>query len=300
MMADAEILKRFRACLKYQRAQPWQKPLLDPRRFVVNQLKKRGLLRQAPGSLSTTATFCLPEFTVVEGELVSQEVASYGLYEPELTEAFLHLVQTGQVVLDVGMHLGYYTTLFAVLVGKEGQVHSFEPTPSTRQIAERNTSRFPQVRVHPVALWSSAGILRLRDYGLRYMGFNTLVGSKLHGEPAPPKEIEVQTITLDQFRSSLAKDRPVALLKIDAEAAERDIIAGAHELIARDRPLISVEVGDKNSTDESRSLAEALIALQYAPWEFVDGAFKPHQVQRSYLYGNLIFAPQGVDLRSVS
>ena len=167
-MVDADIMNRFRACLRYQQARSWQKPLLNPRRFAVNQLRKRGVLRQAAGNLSTTDTFHLRGFTVVAGELVSQEIASYGVYETELTEAFLHLVHPGQVVLDIGMHLGYYTTLFAVLVGKCGQVHAFEPTPSTRQIAEHNTKRFPQVQVHPVAVWSSAGTLRLRDYGLRH------------------------------------------------------------------------------------------------------------------------------------
>ena len=132
------------------------------------------------------------------------------------------------------------------------------------------------------------------------MGFNTLVGAKLYDEPAPPKEIAVQTITLDEFRASVAKDRKIALIKIDAEAAERDIIAGAHQLIARDQPLISVEVGDKNSSDESRSLAEALMNLKYAPWEFTAGGFKRHEVQRSYAYGNLIFAPEGLALTPAS
>src|SRR5437660_930379 len=84
-MPDADLLARFRTCLRYQQAKSWQKPLVDPRRFVANQLRKRGWPASAAGSLGTTRTFHLPEFTVVQGELVSQELVSYSLFEPELT-----------------------------------------------------------------------------------------------------------------------------------------------------------------------------------------------------------------------
>src|SRR5687768_467186 len=124
-MPDPELLTRFRTCLKYQQAKAWQKPLLNPRRFVTNQLRKYGLPSRNAGTVYSTPTFYLPDFTVVEGEMVSQGIESYSLFEPELTEAFLHLVQPGQTVLDIGMHLGYYATLFAVLVGKQGRVHAF-------------------------------------------------------------------------------------------------------------------------------------------------------------------------------
>ena len=124
--AAEKMVERLHACVRYQNARPWQKSLLDWRRFLRNQSEKYGLSSHIPGGTRTVSTFHMNDFTVVEGELVSQIIASYGAYEPELTEAFLHIVKTGQVVLDIGMHLGYYATLFAVLVGGEGKVHAFE------------------------------------------------------------------------------------------------------------------------------------------------------------------------------
>ena len=154
-MSQSELLNRFFDCVSYKRARPWQKPLLNPRRFVLNQMQKYRLLPSNLGELRVTSTFHLPEFTIVTGEAVSEQIRSYGVYEESLTEAFLHLVKPRQVVVDIGMHVGYYATLFACLVGEEGKVHAFEPTPSTREIAQRNLRGFSQVTVHPQAVWSS-------------------------------------------------------------------------------------------------------------------------------------------------
>jgi FkbM family methyltransferase len=293
-MLDFELWNRFRTCVRYQRAPSWQKPLLSPKRFLANQARKRRLAKVDCGALSTTRAFHFPDFTVVDGEMVSQQIISYGVYEPELTEAFLRLIRPGDVVLDIGMHLGYYATVFAVLVGGTGEVHAFEPTPSTREIATRNTNRFPQIRVHPVAVWSSAQMVVLRDYGPQWMGFNTLTKGKLNEEPTAPKEINVSAVTLDAFRSSLS--RPIALIKIDAESAEREIIRGGRELLRQDNPLLSVEVGDRTDSLESRELLEDLLTLGYTPWEFSGGHFSRHQARDRYSYDNLIFAPSRLNL----
>jgi FkbM family methyltransferase len=247
-----------------------------------------------PGSLGKTQAFHISPFFVVNGEAVSNEIISYGLFEANLTEAFLNLLKPGQVTVDVGMHLGYYATLFATLVGSEGEVHAFEPTPSTRQIAEENTRRFPQITVHPFAVWSSNGFVQLRDYGSQWMAFNTLAKAKLEQEPCVPITLEVQTTTLDDFRQRLG--RPVSVVKIDAESAEREILKGAERLLASDQPIISVEVGDEGDSRDSRRLADDLLALNYKPWDFRNGQFLRHRLKEVYSYDNLIWAPLSQDL----
>ncbi len=293
-MLDAALLNRFHACLRYKHARPWQKPWLNPRRFATNQLRKRGFLSNPPGTVRQVPTFHVPNFTVVEGEMVSDEIASYGVFEPALTEAFIRLSKTGDVVVDIGMHLGYYTTLFALLVGESGQVHAFEPTPSTREIARHNTDGFRQVTVHPFAVWSSVQTITFRDYGPRWMAFNSLTKGKISEEPVPARSIEVQTTTLDQFRRSIGQR--VAVLKIDAESAEREILAGASHLLATDQPIISVEVGDNPESKESARLVRDLTEAGYAPWEIRAGRFVRHEILEIYTYDNLVFAPAAVDL----
>lgn len=294
MFSAPQLLDRFKARRAYQRAAPWQKPWLDPARFLRNQFRKRGLIPRRTGELRTTATFHLPKFVVVNGEGVSEQIASYGIYEENLTEAFLRLIKPEQVVVDIGMHIGYYTTLFAILVGEKGEVHAFEPTPSTRETAALNVGQFSQVTVHPEAVWSTATSLSFHDYGRRWMAFNSFTAARMEGEDLQPTPFQVQTTTLDSFRALLR--RPIAFLKIDAESAERDILLGGEKLLRSDRPLISLEVGDFQNQPTSRGLIDLLQQRDYEVWEFELGRFERHEPKANYSYDNLIFAPAGRDL----
>jgi FkbM family methyltransferase len=293
-MSHPELLESFQRDLRYKQASKWQKPWIDPGRFVRNQVRKHLYSRSQLGRLRVVRTFHCPEFTVVSGERVSEAIGSYGIYEESLTEAFLHLVEPGQVVVDIGMHIGYYTTLFACLVGPKGEVHAFEPTPSTREIAAHNLRRFPQVQVHPFAVWSSVGKLTFHDFGTEWMGWNSFTDPKAGEELPPAREFEVATITLDAFRSSLGKK--IALLKIDAESAEEAILTGGPTLLAEDRPVISLEVGDVGTSANSRRPVDLLCSLGYRAWEFAGGRFVAHQPRASYSYDNLVFASREREL----
>lgn len=177
-MADQELERRFKQCWNYRHAASWAKPMVNPARFLRNQLRHRFRPPQR-GTLQRADAFHLDSFLLVAGECVSEEVASYGIYEPELTAAFLQLVRPGHVMVDIGMHLGYFSTLFASLTGQTGEVHSFEPTPSTREIARENVARFPTIRVYPFALWSSAQSMVFQDFGAQWMAFNSLSRARL-------------------------------------------------------------------------------------------------------------------------
>jgi len=296
-MQHEEIVRCLAACRRYREAKSWQKPWLDPARFLRNQIRRRGLIRAPVGALRTAPTFFLDEFTIVNGEGVSEQIAAYGVYEPDLSEAFCRLIRPGEQVVDIGMHLGYYTTLFACLVGDRGLVHAFEPTPTTREIAHCNVGRYPQVTVHPFAVWSGEGAMTFRDFGPQWMAFNSLRDARIKQGPPAPRLIEVPTISLDRFRRDLG--RSISLIKIDAESAEQEILRGAVNLLAQDRPIVSVEVGDTEGLPASRPLIEEMVDRGFTPWELTGGGFRPHQPRAAYEYGNLIFVPAGTDLSRV-
>jgi len=293
----AQLRQEFDRCALYLRAHSWQKPFLDPSRFIRNQWRGRTGAGKPLGQSVRISAFHLTPFTIVSGEGVSECIAAYGLFEAELTAAFLRLIKPGQVVLDIGMHVGYYSTLFAQLAGPTGQVHAFEPTPSTRAIAADNVGRFPNLTVHPDAVWSDSRQMEFNDFGAEHMGFNSFREARLDGPKLLPVKILVQTITLDAFRERL--EQPVALVKVDAESAERNIIEGAQQLLRTDRPLVTLEVGDFGPGDQSAKLIQFIESSNYRTWEFKNNRFVPHQRRTVYEYDNLIFAPTEYDLTSM-
>lgn len=60
----------------------------------------------------------------------------YNCWEKKETEFVKRFVREGMRVVDVGANIGYYTLLFAKLVGDDGNVHSFEPSKELLDIVE--------------------------------------------------------------------------------------------------------------------------------------------------------------------
>ena len=53
-------------------------------------------------------------------------------------QTFLKTIRPRWAVVEIGANLGYFTNLFQTLVGTNGQVHAFEPVPSTFQQLKRS------------------------------------------------------------------------------------------------------------------------------------------------------------------
>ena len=143
------------------------------------------------------------------------------VYEPR-TFAFLRAkCKPGATVLDLGAHLGLFTVFMARLVGPNGHVFSFEPTPQTRSALQK-TVRLNGcaaiVEVHGEAVAGATGTAVFYDTGDVASNANSLVHNARSRQG-----MEVPTICLDDF---VAERRiSVGCLKIDVEGAELELFA---------------------------------------------------------------------------
>lgn len=180
-------------------------------------------------------------------------------YEPEVIALALSLVAPGDVAVDVGAHIGYFTMRLADTVGESGHVHAFEPVARNADLLARSIaeSRFERrVTLARAAVSDAAGEATLR------VGRDTLntggafLGDESQGGDDGLNSVRVATVRLDDA----GLRRPVRLIKMDVEGAEPRVVRGALAVLRDDRPCIVSEVHPEQLARVSGSSPAALFA----------------------------------------
>ncbi len=153
-----------------------------------------------------------------------------GTYERDKVPLFAGAIRSGDTVFDVGAHVGYYTLCAARLAGPTGRVVAFEPLPRNLQHLREHVTinALSTVRVEPVAVAAARGSARFAAGRQSQMGCLSDAG-----------EIEVSVVDLDGWAATAGVPDP-AVIKIDVEGAEADVLRGARELIDRSHPTLLV------------------------------------------------------------
>jgi len=238
----------------------------------------------------TAQTFFGRPMRVHLPDLVGVKLYQYGFFEEGLTRAIIEKLRPGDSFVDIGAHVGYYTILAALLVGAEGHVVSFEPTPRTRTELSANTAGLDNVRVVPLAAWDATERLTLQDFGWRQSSFNSVVAARV-SDNRRSESIEVEAVAVDDWLET--HSIVPAFIKIDAESAEQRVLRGLRRTIEQHHPILSLEIGDYNlpGVPSSVELIRSVVEQGYDAFEYRDGTFVKHRPADHYGYDNLIFMP---------
>ena len=238
--------------------------------FVVNATARGGLQRVING---TDPLLVAPKYRGL------REV-----YEPDLWRRLMSAVQPGDIIGDVGAHIGLYTVGLAKRLGGNGRVISFEPDEKNFHDLvhhlELNNVQASVQAVRAAVAECDGHVYFTHDRGVenRIVVENTLQSSL------------VPAITIDSF----FEDRRLDILKVDVEGFEEDVLEGAELLLTnpcRAPRLIYLEVHPYNWSlcgTTSDSLLQRLHAANYKV-ETLDG--KP--CQRIITYGHVVARRQG-------
>jgi len=159
----------------------------------------------------------------------TQRTMSLGLYEPAETRLVASLLRPGDVFVDVGAHIGWFTTVGARQVGASGAVIACEPYPPNTRALRKNLAlnNAQNVRVVEQALGSHDGVLSL--------AMATDSGSVTALGWAEEARFAVPMATLDHIAADLPE---IALLKVDVEGWEIRVLRGATETLSRTRNVV--------------------------------------------------------------
>jgi FkbM family methyltransferase len=196
------------------------------------------------------------------GNELSRVLFLTGTFEPnELTWVSQTLTE-GMTVIDVGAHMGVYSTIASRLVGESGLVIALEPSiREFKRLAFHVTlNDLQNVRCVQVAASDFSGEAILKIAWEENSGHNTFGDFFSTSVELASTEV-VRTQTLDALVAAEGLER-VDLIKIDVEGHELRVLAGAVETLTRFRPRVLIEVFEETLRRQGTSADEVLAFLR--------------------------------------
>jgi FkbM family methyltransferase len=289
---QGDWIRSLHAASALHAASSWVKLVRAPRRIAFMRWAAWRGRRNGAWYPASARLFWGDRMRVVLPDPVSAMLYAYGHYEPELSEFLLRFLEPGSVAADVGAHFGYYSLLMSRLVGERGTVHAFEPTPRTFALLEANLGPCTNVRPNRAAVWREDTTLELSDFGSGLATFNSVAGGRLEDPAAQAASFRVPAVALDGYFER--SGQRVDFLKIDAENAEAEVLEGMRGILASQRPVFSLEVGDlgPDGAGRTQTILSRLEVQGYAMFRQERGGLVPQPAQERYAHGNVIALPR--------
>jgi FkbM family methyltransferase len=240
-----------------------------------------------PGSPQQAITMTAPFDLMVPRNLATDGLARY---ETSAVPCFLAALDTAGAgaVFDIGANVGLYAALAAAVTDRE--VVAFEPFPTLSEVAGRlSADNDLDIRIESIALGREAGTATL------YLSDSSDSSNSLAaGFRESSRQIEVPVETLDGYVQRTGA--VPAVIKIDTESTEPDVLFGSAETLRDHRPWVLCEV--LAGRVEER-LTEVLAPHGYHWYHITDEVPYRHATviegDRTYRHLMWLFAPEPPD-----
>jgi len=186
-------------------------------------------------------------------DYVSRRLASSGMYEWEIRNKIKKHVSQGDVVVDVGAHIGHHTLTMCVGVGDSGRVFALEPNPEnadyiSETIQENNIRN---CSVITKGLSDTTGQTEL------FVDDDNSGGASIVDNSYGSETVTIETVDYQTFMSENGIEH-IDFMKIDAEGAEKEIIKDM-DLNSIDNILVEVHSNIFLSNSGVRELYDTLL-----------------------------------------
>lgn len=169
-------------------------------------------------------------------ETISNFLRSYGIWQRHLLMFMLSYLREGDIFVDVGANIGYFTIYAGLRVGNTGQIHAIEPAADNAGLLAANLdlNGLSNVEIHRAAISDHCGRGTLFRSAFNSGSHSLIKKETLANGPTVP------VVTLD---SLLQGTRAPTLIKVDVQGAELQVLRSMEELIkaAKRKPAIIIE-----------------------------------------------------------
>jgi FkbM family methyltransferase len=170
--------------------------------------------------------------------LIAPWLLIHGEWEPEETELVKKLIKPGDIFVDAGANLGYYS-LLAARVGAS-HVYAFEAQPSTYELLGKNViinwmTKF--ITYEHLAVYSHTTDLEffVRNHYPGNSSLGCTAADQLEKWFDTTTPVKVHAVSLDDYFAD--KAGKIDLIKVDVEGAEPAVFEGARRTLAKNRDI---------------------------------------------------------------
>jgi len=199
---------------------------------------------------------------------------------PEDEDVISSVVQAGDVVYDIGAHIGLYTVMFSRLVGSNGKVISFELNPEILPTLQKTIDSLGNATLY------GCGLSDKTESTVMYVPEEPSGGSLNNwtdGELGSVHTVKCEVKRLDDLVQS--EDLPAPdFIKIDVEGAEELVFRGAENILNTEKaPIIFFEISKKACEKfgiSTTSTMDFLSRFEKSEYTFFDGRGQGNEIVR--------------------
>ncbi len=183
-----------------------------------------------------------------------------GAWEAATHAAIARCVKSGQTVLDIGANVGAVTLNLAQSVGSDGCVVAFEPTQFAYRKLLRNIELNPDLapRIRPLHVFLGAKDKTTVPSSI-FASWPLIGSGSVHPKHLGKAEATAGATTrrLDSLIKELELPR-IDFVKLDVDGYECEVLAGAKQLLTRDRPTFLIELAPYVHAEQGHSFERFL------------------------------------------
>ena len=166
---------------------------------------------------------------------IQKRIYYFGMWEPYLTAFLQGRLAAGDVFVDVGANIGYFSLLASGLVGQQGSVVAIEASPSIFELLNHNLAINGLKNVRGVNVAASNGRKSIRIY----RASEENLGSTSQFTSRGVFEAEVPALPLSEILNDREKAK-ARVIKIDVEGAEVQVLKGMLPLSQFSHPKLEI------------------------------------------------------------
>jgi FkbM family methyltransferase len=160
-------------------------------------------------------------------------------------------INPGDIILDIGANIGYYTLLMAKLTREKGKVYAVEPVIQNIELLKKNIklNKYKNIEVFQLALGNKNKIAPI--YISNKRNWHSVIKSELIKNNIIGKAL-VKMITCDEFlQNKISPD----FIRMDVEGYETEIIEGMKKFLDSKKPTkILMEIHDSRGGKREEAL----------------------------------------------